>query len=402
MRLMRTRNIALLALSCCSTSAFADLAADYAALVTESSYTNFLNQSLYTHNGNSRKFNSGANRTAARDNILNHFGSAGLQSSLESFTYSGATGWNVVGVLPGRVTPQNVYLVGAHWDSTSPSTAAPGADDNASGTAGVMEAAKALGGKPFESTIVFVAFDAEEVGLIGSKRYVTAHAGQNVKAAIAMDMIAYNPATNHDKAYVYYKYANTGAPLANALSSAFTQYGSGIVGEAASYTTYDMTDHAPFANAGYPAVAVLEYNVWSNPRYHTAQDSFDTPNYIDPAYGSKITRAVTGFLAGAAGALVTGDLDLDDDVDFDDLLGLAQHYGASTGGTWQTGDFTGEGAIDFDDLLQLAQTYGTGTALLTTDDFQSDWSLARSLVPEPTTLALTSFALAFAVPRRRC
>lgn len=398
---MRIRIVAAVACSLACSTTFADLVASYAASVSQSSYTNFLDQSLYAHNGNSRKFSFGANRIAARDNIRNHFDSLGLQDSLESFTYNGQTGWNIVGVLPGRVTPQNVYLVGAHWDSTSNTTAAPGADDNASGTAGVMEAARALAAHPFESTIVFVGFDAEEVGLIGSKNYVAAHPGQNIKAAISMDMIAYNPATDHDKAHVYYKYANTGQPLANAVSQAFAQYGGGVVGVAEQYTTYDMTDHAPFANAGYPAIAVTEFNVWNNPRYHSALDSLDTPNYIDPAYAAKITRSVTGYLAGAAGALQRGDVDLDDDVDFDDLLVLAQGYGVTTGGTWRSGDFTGEGAVDFTDLLQLAQAYGTNTASLTPAQFDSHWAFARSVVPEPATLLGGAALLAMAGRRRR-
>lgn len=84
-----------------------------------------------------------------------------------------------------------------------------------------------------------------------------------------------------------------------------------------------------------------------------------------------------------------GDSDVDQDVDFDDLLTLAQHYGTTIGQTWFDADFTGEGAVDFDDLLLLAQQYGYGSTELVFDsgqlsaDFAADFALARSLVPEP-------------------
>ncbi len=82
---------------------------------------------------------------------------------------------------------------------------------------------------------------------------------------------------------------------------------------------------------------------------------------------------------------------------FDDLLVLAQNYGATSGKWWATGDFDFNGAVDFDDLLNLAQHYGSGAIM--TDSFQTDWTLAQSLVPEPTTLsAICSFAV---IARRR-
>lgn len=387
----RTAHATLLVLSAtfASSTASADLVSQYAADVSQTSYTNFVDQSLYAHYGNSRKFASGVNRIAARDNIRNHFDSIGLQDSLESFTYQSLTGWNIVGTLPGRVTPERVYLVGAHWDSANhngggsgANAGAPGGDDNASGVAGIMEAARVLAPHAFESTIVFVAFDAEEVGLIGSKRYVAAHPTVDYRAAISMDMIAYNPAADHDRANLYYKYASTGLGLANDMGAAFAQH-TDIDGVVAKYDTYDMTDHAPFANAGFPALAVSEFNVWNNPRYHRWDDSIDTPGYLDMAYATDITRGVTAYLATAAGALQVGDTDLDDDVDFADLLKLAQSYG-STGATWQTGDFNADGAVNFSDLLQLAQHYGTGTSDRTADDFADDWALAQALAPEPT------------------
>lgn len=87
-------------------------------------------------------------------------------------------------------------------------------------------------------------------------------------------------------------------------------------------------------------------------------------------------------------APIFGDANLDDVVDFDDLLILAQNYGRTDEPQWTEGDFSLDELIGFDDLLGLAQNYGYGT--LIDSDFESDWALARSIVPEPSSLALLS------------
>ena len=100
-----------------------------------------------------------------------------------------------------------------------------------------------------------------------------------------------------------------------------------------------------------------------------------------------------------------GDFDLNAGVDFNDLLVLAKHYGIATGGTWSTGDTDYNGTVDFNDLLSLAKNYGT-TSLTSAQiselggSIASDFTLARSLVPEPTTLSLLGLG-ALAMRRRR-
>lgn len=84
-----------------------------------------------------------------------------------------------------------------------------------------------------------------------------------------------------------------------------------------------------------------------------------------------------------------GDVDLNGSVNFDDLLVLAQHYETMSSAGWAMGSFDGNGAVDFADLLFVAQNYDDSS-------FESDWALARSLVPEPNLVALlgvTSFTL---------
>jgi arabinan endo-1,5-alpha-L-arabinosidase len=95
-----------------------------------------------------------------------------------------------------------------------------------------------------------------------------------------------------------------------------------------------------------------------------------------------------------------GDANLDASVNFDDLLALAQNYGATSDAVWSQGDFDYDGAVTFDDLLVLAQHYGSSTGVgeglseVAGEAFVADWQAARSLVPEPGWTAIFTALLA--------
>jgi hypothetical protein len=101
---------------------------------------------------------------------------------------------------------------------------------------------------------------------------------------------------------------------------------------------------------------------------------------------------------------LAGDANIDQSVGFADLLVVAQNYGKQTGAIWSEGDFDWNGTINFADLLIIAQAYGTSAVLgeefLGNDAFQSDWRLARSIVPEPGMLVVLALCPA-AIWRRR-
>jgi hypothetical protein len=271
--------------------------AGLAASVSQPNYTHLLQDLLYTHTGDNRGI-GGAQHDLARNNIEAYFASLGLTTSLEPFIYSGATYYNVVATKLGATRPNDVYLVGAHYDSVNN----PGADDNASGTAGVMEIARVLASCQFDATLRFVAFDREEQGLKGSYAYISAHTGENVLGMISLDMIAYNPAgTNQNKVALYDRYA--GGSIKSNLASAVTTYATGL-------TAVDRgqawgSDHSPFEEAGYDAAMMIEYDYGSNSNYHKATDAVETANYLDYTFATEITRAATGYLASAAGLLST-------------------------------------------------------------------------------------------------
>ena len=99
-----------------------------------------------------------------------------------------------------------------------------------------------------------------------------------------------------------------------------------------------------------------------------------------------------------------GDTDLSGNVNFDDLINLAQNYGG-TGKNWFNGDSDYNGTVNFDDLIPLAQNYNASAANLQaaglSDAFVADWALAQSLVPEPTTLAAAFGATSILLRRGR-
>jgi hypothetical protein len=257
--------------------------------VSQTSYQDFMENWLYTHDGDNR--GSGPEHDLARDNIETFFTLYGLDVTLEPFQYGGNTYYNVVGTLRGTVHPGQIYIIGAHFDSVDN----PGADDNASGTSLVLEAARILSQYESDATIRFIAFDREEQGLIGSDAYVQSHLLDNILGMISADMVAYDSGTNSGQLYGQ----AASDPLKNAVAAAVLEYGDGLgiaIGGA-----LDASDHAPFEWANYQACVLIEQGWGANPHYHQQSDSVDTPNYIDYGFATRMTRSVVGWLVDTAG-----------------------------------------------------------------------------------------------------
>ena len=103
----------------------------------------------------------------------------GMTTTIQSFS---TTGKNVLGVQTGTEFPNKKFIICAHYDDMPSGTTAPGADDNASGTAAVIEAARIFSQYSFPFTIVYALWDEEEQGLIGSDYYATqaSNAGDSI------------------------------------------------------------------------------------------------------------------------------------------------------------------------------------------------------------------------------
>lgn len=259
--------------------------------VSITSYQHILDDLLYTHDGNNRYAPDGPDHDPARANILVTFESFGLPVVEEGFEYSGSPGYNVIATQVGTLYPDSYFLIGAHYDSAS----TPGADDNGSGVAGVLEIARVLSAHPSEYTIKYVAFDAEERGLKGSTAYVNAHGADDILGMISLDMIAYDVGTY--SAEIKGKAATT--PIRNALLEAVLLYGGELTAETV-IESYPGSNHGPFENANYQACELIEDDHGSNPCYHQACDSVDTPDYISYPFAADMARSVAGFLADHA------------------------------------------------------------------------------------------------------
>ena len=307
------------------------------------SYHDFLYYDLYTHPGDNRGF--GLEHDLARDFIFGEFQSYGLDVYLHGFEYWGETYHNVVAVKAGEVTPDQHYIIGAHFDSVDN----PGADDNASGVAGVLEVARVLSEYDFESTMIFIAFDREEQGLIGSDAYATDHADDDIRGMISLDMIAYN--TGADSVDIEGR--PTSYDIKQALADAVTEYSGGLGYHIGG--TADYSDHAPFEWQGFQACLIIED--WGNPYYHTQNDHVEMPDYIDYDFAWKVTRSVCGWLADQALLIqpCIGDVDGNGEVNTADLLALLGSWGPCED---CPADFDGDGDVDAADLLALLGAWG--------------------------------------------
>ncbi len=241
------------------------------------------------------------NCDAAGESLYSAFTALGLDEvRFEPFTYSGGrTSRNVVAEKTGETYPDDIYVICAHYDSTSPSatreTLAPGADDNASGTAAVLEAARVLALFPLDFTVRFIAFSAEEWGLYGSRAHASAArtAGERILGVINLDMIAYANAVPEDLEYIVNE---DSAWLAELFLAAGGHYAA-LAGRKTVDASIIYSDHSPFWDQGYPALLAIEDYPLNNPYYHQTSDTLDR---LNTGFFTGATRASVGLLAELA------------------------------------------------------------------------------------------------------
>lgn len=212
--------------------------------------------------------------------LLDQFRSYGLTADFHYYQQSGQRR-NVVATLPGTVDPTRVVYICGHMDATSdtPTVCAPGADDNGSGTAAVVEAARILSQYLFEYTIKFVCFNGEEQGLVGSAAYAAdmAAQGENIIGVYNCDMIAYRGTDPAPADLVIYTNAASQA-LATTLQTAIQDYVPGQIEAVIHVEALNGSDHASFWNHGYPAICSIEDEAWGSdfcPWYHTCNDRIE-------------------------------------------------------------------------------------------------------------------------------
>ncbi len=186
-------------------------------------------------------------------------------------------------------------LIAAHYDGV-PGT--PGADDNATGVAVLLELARIFATQPTKYPLRLVAFDMEESGLLGSASYVAklVKEKQQLRLMMSLEMIGYcdaNPGTQSYPAPVLEKfYPNTGDFIAlvgnfKTLADLFRLRNSirksgtkseflPVPNNGKMISATRRSDHAPFWDAGYRAMMVTDTSFMRNPHYHKPSDRVDT------------------------------------------------------------------------------------------------------------------------------
>ncbi len=239
-----------------------------AAMVAQVSPANIQNMVQDLQDMGERKAASGAH--TAETYLVNAF-SAIPGLTVTTHNFSGSYADNVIAELPGTVDPSVIYIIGAHYDSTSYNNLAPGADDNGSGTAGVVEIARILSQHQFKYTLRFACWSAEELGLIGSDAYCDdlVTQGANVGAYINLDMTAYRAAGDTYSVDFVTNYSSSS--LISYCSDMYATYVPSIAVNQGSLSG-GTSDHQSFTQHGYSACFPFEDLGSYSPYIHSPDD----------------------------------------------------------------------------------------------------------------------------------
>jgi hypothetical protein len=227
----------------------------------------------------------------ASEYIFNTLKSFGYQPEYQWFESRGTKTANILARLPGTENPDMIYVASGHYDSNQ---RGPGADDNSSATAVLLETARVLAKTPMPSTILFAALTGEEAGLLGSREFVKQARDKKwqIAADLNNDMIGW---TNDHRLDNTIRYSNAGIrDIQHAAAFLFSRM-----------VTYDTryvksTDAVSFFNAFGDIVGGLgSYPVLGNPYYHQPTDLLETVNHQLLAEAAKFNIASIMMLASS-------------------------------------------------------------------------------------------------------
>lgn len=225
--------------------------------------------------------------------IFERFQSFGLNTWYQNIT---STMVNVLAKKTGNKYPNQYVIICAHYDDMPSGSTAPGADDNASGTTAVIEAARLMSGINLPYTVLFAAWDEEERGLYGSQAYAdTAYfRGDSIIGVLNFDMIAYDG--NNDGALDIN--TNPGSvSLANEFMQVVNIYQPSLIPQITTSLS-GGSDHQSFQQRGYKAILSIEDNSDFTPFYHTVNDGYSS---LNKPYFVKMVKAAVAAMVTSAG-----------------------------------------------------------------------------------------------------
>ena len=272
---------------------FAAIAPAVSAVVSEASVGRIFGYEKTLFDFDSKHITRPGNKLASTY-LAETYTSFGYQPQLQWFSRPEAAGGqtaNVVATLQGTVNPELVYVVSSHYDSVA---IGPGADDDTSGTAALLEAARMLSRHPQPATIVFASFTGEESGLLGSREFVRRAVADKAQIAGALnnDMIGW---ANDHRLDNTIRYSNPG--IRDIQHAAAIQFSNLITYDALYYKNTDA--HAYYEAYGDIVGGIGSYPVLGSPHYHQSHDTLDTINHQLIAEVAKTTAATLMLLASS-------------------------------------------------------------------------------------------------------
>lgn len=249
--------------------------------------------------------------------LAGQFQGLGLAVADHAFDVSDRTFHNVLATIPGAAADHPPLLIAAHYDTVSGS---PGADDNASGLAVMLETARGLSDRPLTRTVQFVGFCLEEDNLRGSRAYAEQLRATNqpILGMIALECVGYvrtEPGSQRIPPGVPIAVPTTGDFLgivgneaAAHVVTALAQAARGLIpelktvpllvpGRGEQLPDVRRSDHAAFWDQGYPAVMLTDTADFRNPHYHRPTDTIET---LDFAFMEQVVRCLTATVVGLA------------------------------------------------------------------------------------------------------
>lgn len=250
---------------------------------------------------------------AAADYVDGQLAALGFTVQRQQASDGASTMPNVFADMAGTACPEKLFVVGAHYDSVAPS---PGADDDASGVAGMLEAARVLAGTPLPVSVRFAGFALEETGLHGSRVMATSlrQAGVDVVGMVSLEMIGFtttgtDPFIGTTQNFLAMPGNPASEPLARVFGAAAFEYlpfffAPAAVVDPAVVGDVLRSDHASFWAQGYQALLLTDLANFRNPHYHRATDTIDT---LDFGFMANSTRATIAGLVALATLDSNGD-----------------------------------------------------------------------------------------------
>lgn len=210
-------------------------------------------------------------------------------------------GRNIIATQLGKTNPNDIYIICSHYDSVADYCA----DDNASGTATVLEVARILSTQCMDNTLVYALWDEEEIGLRGANFYASQanNNGDNILGVLNIDMMGYDGDDDDDFDIDVRPIANS-IEMKDDLVALLATYNFNLNVNVVNPGT-TASDHARFWDQGYSAVLVGES--WDNddqtPYYHSSSDRFST---LDLPYFHELAKLIMSYMV-TKGSLVSVD-----------------------------------------------------------------------------------------------